>query len=370
MIILLFLVSFFIIRKVIIKYYEKHWKDKLSASVYFETDYINEGENGHICEELINDKALPLPAVNVKFELDKSVFYEDSRNIVVSDKQYRSDLMTLGSHKKILRRFKVNFTKRGVYSIETVSMNTIDPVSEYLYIEQFPSKSTIYVYPAYSRYKELLAPFSRIMGEALKNRFILEDPFEFKGIRNYTTSDPMKKINWSATAKTGNLKVNSYYDTTSRHVTIFLDITTTNVWKKYDQMEEAIRITRNLMEELVRNKIPVQIITNARDCLEGNNIAMESGIGTNTVISNLRNLSIIDLDKDTEPMMNYFMDNEAGKDELSVLISTDNALKLVQAFEKYLGNSNGEWIMPIMSAKDCNIHSRKIQITYVEVNRI
>lgn len=369
MIILLFLVSFFIIKKMIIKYYEKHWKDNLSASVYFETEYINEGDRGHICEELTNGKTLPLPAVNVKFELDKSIVYDDSSNIVVSDKQYRSDLMTLGSNKKILRRFDVNYTKRGFYTIDTVSMNTIDPVSEYLYIEQFSSKSTIYVYPAYSRHKELLAPFSRIMGEALKNRFIFEDPFEFKGIRNYTTSDPMKKINWSATAKTGDLKVNNYYDTTSRHVTIFLDITTTNVWKKYDQMEESIRITRNLMEELVRNKIPVQIITNARDCFEGNNIAMESGIGSNTVIANLRNLSIIDLDKNTEPMMNYFMEKEAENDELSVLISTDNAANLAQAFEKYLGNNNGEWIMPIMSSKERTISSRKIQITYVEVNR-
>ncbi len=370
MIILLFLVSFFIIRRLIIKYYEKHWKDNLTAGVYFETDFINEGESGYICEELVNDKLLPLSAVNVKFELDKEIDYEERRNIIVSDKQYRSDLMTLGSHKKLLRRFKVNYTKRGVYTIDGLSMNTIDPVSENLYVEKFPSRSTIYVYPAYSKHRELLKPFSRMMGEALKNRFIYEDPFEFKGIRNYTTSDPMKKINWSATAKTGDLMVNSYYDTTSRHVTVFLDITTTNVWKKYDQMEEAIRITRNLMEELVRNRIPVQIVTNARDCFEGNNIAMESGAGANTVIANLRNLTVIDLDKDTEPMMNYFKDKESEPDELPVLISTDNAEGLVHAFEKYLGNNNGEWIMPVMSSKERCINSRKIQMTYVEVSRI
>ena len=56
MIILFFLVSFLVAGKIVIKYYSKHWDDGLSASVHFETDAINEGEKGHICEEIINDK--------------------------------------------------------------------------------------------------------------------------------------------------------------------------------------------------------------------------------------------------------------------------------------------------------------------------
>lgn len=370
MIILFFLVSFLVAGKIVIKYYSKHWNDGLSASVHFETDAINEGEKGHICEEIINDKFLPLPVVNVKFELDKSIKYAESVNTIVSDKQYRSDTLMLGSHKKIIRRFEVKYTKRGVYHIDSLTLNTIDPVSDYKRIEIFECKSYIYVYPSYSRHKDILAPFSRVMGEALRNRFIFEDPFEFRGIRDYTTSDPMKKINWGASARTGELKVNNYYDTTSRHVTLFLDICNDSVWKRYDQMEEAIRITRNLMEEFVRNKIPVKIITNAKSCFNGNDLVMESGVGAGVVQANLRNMACIDLDISTRHMSEYFMENEAESEELSVLISFDSSEKLVHAYEKYLGKNNGEWIAPILYAKDCNIHSRKFKITYVEVNRL
>lgn len=370
MVILFFLVSFLVVGKIVIKYYSKHWNDGLSASVYFETDAINEGEKGHICEELVNDKLLPLPVVNVKFELDKSIKYAESVNTIVSDKQYRSDTLMLGSHKKIIRRFEVKYTKRGIYHIDSLTLNTIDPVSDYKRIEIFECKSDIYVYPSYSRHKDILAPFSRIMGEALRNKFIFEDPFEFRGIRDYTTSDPMKKINWSASAKTGELKVNNYYDTTSRHVTLFLDICNDSVWKRYDQMEESIRITRNLMEEFVRNKIPVKIITNAKSCLNDKVIVMESGIGSGVVITNLKNLACIDLDKPTESMSDYFLENESETEELSVLISFNGSEKLIQAYEKYLGKNNGEWIAPILYAKDRNIHSRKFTTTYVEVNRL
>ncbi len=370
MVILFFLVSFLVVGKIVIKYYSKHWNDGLSASVYFETDGINEGETGHICEELINDKFLPLPVVNVKFELDKSIKYAESVNTIVSDKQYRSDTLMLGSHKKIIRRFEVKYTKRGIYNINSITLNTIDPVSDYKHIEVFETKSRIYVYPSYSRHKDILAPFSRIMGEALRNRFIFEDPFEFRGIRDYTTSDPMKKINWGASARTGELKVNNYYDTTSRHVTIFLDICNDNVWKHYDQMEEAIRITRNLMEEFVRNKIPVKIITNAKNSINDSDIVMESGVGAGVVLANLKNLASIDLDKPTRHMSEYFMENESESDELSVLISFDGSEKLINAYEKYLGKNSGEWIAPILYLKDRNIHSRKFNTTYVEVSRL
>ena len=370
MVILFFLVSFLVAGKILIKYYSKHWNDGLSASVYFEADAINEGEKGHICEELINDKFLPLPVVNVKFELDKSIKYAESVNTIVSDKQYRSDTLMLGSHKKIIRRFEVKYTKRGIYHIDSLTLNTIDPVSDYKRIEIFECKSVIYVYPSYSRHKDILAPFSRVMGEALRNRFIFEDPFEFRGIRDYTTSDPMKKINWGASARTGALKVNNYYDTTSRHVTVFLDICNDSVWKRYDQMEEAIRITRNLMEEFVRNKIPVKIITNAKNCINGNDIVMESGLGAGVVASNLKNLAIIDLDKPTKHMSEFLLENESETEELSVLISSDSSESLIRAYEKYLGKNSGEWIAPILSSKDCNIHSRKFNTTYVEVSRL
>ena len=198
MVILFFLVSFLVVGKIVIKYYSKHWNDGLSASVYFETDGINEGETGHICEELINDKFLPLPVVNVKFELDKSIKYAESVNTIVSDKQYRSDTLMLGSHKKIIRRFEVKYTKRGIYNINSITLNTIDPVSDYKHIEVFETKSKIYVYPSYSRHKDILAPFSRIMGEALRNRFVFDrhkNPTPIFGVYHIQYSTILRIVN-------------------------------------------------------------------------------------------------------------------------------------------------------------------------------
>ena len=83
MVILLFLVGFLIIRKIVRTYYANHWDDNLYAEVYFESEAINEGERGYICEEIVNEKSLPLPVVNVKFDLDKSIYYQEKKNTIV-----------------------------------------------------------------------------------------------------------------------------------------------------------------------------------------------------------------------------------------------------------------------------------------------
>ena len=53
---------------------------------------------------------------------------------------------------------------------------------------------------------------------------MLEDPFAFAAIRDYTPDDPMKTINWKASARTGSLMVNTFTSTVSSGVRVFLDV--------------------------------------------------------------------------------------------------------------------------------------------------
>ena len=72
MVILLFLVTFFVVLKIVREYYASNWNKGLSASVRFGAECINEGETGHICEEIINDKFLPSAEVRHHSRTDRS----------------------------------------------------------------------------------------------------------------------------------------------------------------------------------------------------------------------------------------------------------------------------------------------------------
>lgn len=354
---------------IITRIFTNTWNKGLAVTVKFDEEAVDEGGTGSITETFINDKSLLIPIVTVKYELDKNIEYTDKNNATTSDRQYRSDCVSLKPGTMYKRRVEVKFNKRGVYRMSDPVISTRDFFCRYNYAEKYEADSEIYVYPAYSRYTDLIAPFSRTVGEAIKNKFVYEDPFEFKGIRDYTGAEPMKKINWSASAKTDNLKVNNYYDTSSRHVTIFLDIVNNQIWKQYDQVEECIRITRNYMEGFIRNHVPLEIITNAMDIYEKKKIIFDEGQDAGYVEQSLKKLARVDIEQPSESISEYFLKNQAKDDELCVLLSVDQSPSMIKAYKAFLGRNSGEWVCPVAGSAERRIRSRNINATYVEVGR-
>jgi uncharacterized protein (DUF58 family) len=96
---------------------------------------------------------------------------------------------------------------------------------------------------------------------------LLLDPFEFAGIREYRREDPMNRINWKASARTGELMVNQPDATTEHHVTILLDLDDPYILKNEALLEESIRITAGLAAQLIRAKMPVRVRSNCAQAI-------------------------------------------------------------------------------------------------------
>ena len=92
------------------------------------------------------------------------------------------------------------------------------------YVGASPQSTDFYVLPRPVPTQRIQIPFSQIMGSVLSRKKVYDDPFEFAGLREYTKSDPMKYINWKATAKTGNMLVNIHESTLSQKVAVLLDM--------------------------------------------------------------------------------------------------------------------------------------------------
>lgn len=94
---------------------------------------------------------------------------------------------------------------------------------------------------------------------------MLEDPFVFRGIRDYTSNDSLKNVNWKATARTGNLCVNEYNESVSRNVCILLNLEDDGMLTYDSVNEEAISLAASVAEEFIRQGINVSLISNACD---------------------------------------------------------------------------------------------------------
>lgn len=261
------------------KLYEKFWDKNLSVSVSFGQTEINEGEIGEVLEVIENRKRLPLNTLKVKFQTSKFLGFEDDKGSITTDHYYRNDIFQIGGGEKITRKLFFVGKKRGYYHI-----NNIDMVGSDLFLTTEMVKSTgtscyLYVYPKLFDSREFRISLQKLNGEVLVKRHLLEDPFEYRGIREYQPFDDIRSVNWKATAKTGELKVNQKNYTAMQTIRIFLNIEDSGILKKETEVEVAMQIVMGLTAFFLAQGIRVAFYSNGRDVITGESVSVEGGAG-------------------------------------------------------------------------------------------
>ena len=102
-----------------------------------------------------------------------------------------------------------------------------------------------------------------LAAEEESSRRVPEDPFAFANIRQYTETDPMRAVNWKATAKTGQLMINTYQSVRDTEFAVYLDVEDRNIVKRSDCVEECISLAASLCQQLLRRGRRVSLAVNA-----------------------------------------------------------------------------------------------------------
>ena len=205
--------------------FRRLWDENLTVQISFDRDYIFCGEEANLVETIVNNKYLPLPVLEVGFDMSRWVVFQDEENSTVSDMTYRRDVFTASVRQRITRTLPVRGKKRGYYRIASTTVTSYDFLMTEKQVAHFPQETEFYVLPAHISASRIRIPYSKIMGLLVSRRRVYDDPFEFAGIRDYRRSDPMKYINWKASARGGTLLVNQHDSTLSQKVTVLLDCT-------------------------------------------------------------------------------------------------------------------------------------------------
>lgn len=337
--------------------YRKFWGYGLSAEVRFAGEQIDEGQSVILQEKIENRKILPLPTLTVKFQLDRGLDYVNTENTSKTDKQYRNDCISVMPYQRVTRSLEMVGVKRGFYSVDEIDLVAMDLFYRQTLTAHCDNRTWLYVYPAHSGFPGFPQVFNRMYGECLTNRLLQEDPFEFKGIRDYTVTDPMRKVNWKASAKTGSLKVNQFYDTSSQQLTIFLNVEQTGVLKYEDLIEESIRVARNFIEEFIRKGIPVTLISNGVDKMSGQEIYLREGAGLSHIDSCLKQLAKMEIHgnvRSMERLIREQMERKRDSSEaVSLLISAEQSRELARAYLEYAGEKgSANWLIPIHASTE------------------
>lgn len=357
--------------------YKKKWTENLSVDIRFSTDHAVPGDIIYLQETVINNKRLPLPYIYLKFQFSKNFkFVEKDGNSRISDQMYRNDVFSLLFYQKVTRRIPLLCTKRGVYDIKGSEVVFAGIFMNETIVKTFSEKSRIIIYPEVINLGNLEVPFKNVMGNIEKRKYLLQDRFVFRGIRDYESFDSMKDINWKASAKTGSLMVNEFNETASQKVTILLNLEPEGMLRQDRLSEESISIAAGFAQMLIERGIEVALLCNGCDIFNKEPVTLEYGSGNLHLNSINTALATIDLSLDM-PDFTAMVNNQKEKDKktpdtdsIYIMISANKRQKLVAAVLDLVSNpAEAMWIVPYHSGMDyklpdCSIPSLKWEVGY------
>ncbi len=320
--------------------YTKYWDDKVRLEFRFTEGAVNEGEAAGVLERSENRKYLPLPSFEYRYVV--------KRNYTVSQEGWDAAMtikrkMALPIKRAVTNRARIEGLTRGVYSIDEITLTATDLFRTRRMESFVKCRSGMTVYPAKIPAEKLSLPVRLLLGSVVTRRMAQEDPFALKGIRPYESYDSPKLINWKASARTGELKVNQFEYTTDEALLFLLDM---GCGEEADR-EEMLRLASSLSLLFLRRGVSVSLLANGRNCVNGQPLRVLPGAGIGHQITVDEALARVNLAHPaTEPFGSFLagISRESLRGALPVAISADPTGESLRAFESAPGTKGGYFL--------------------------
>lgn len=229
---------------------------KLSYKRYFTEETAFVGATIGMVEEIYNSTPFPLFLLDIEEYIYYGLGIDELKDSGKGLRLFVSRINFLLPFMQIKRTHEISCLKRGVYTLDTVSILANGNMIP------FNAPATLVVYPEPVKIPEVLPPVSLSLGETITNRALISDPFSVSGIRDYRFGDTMRQVNYKATARfahtPGALKVNNYDFSQNNNFLVCLNFHTP--WKsgidneEYEElMEKGLSMCAGIVQLAIRS---------------------------------------------------------------------------------------------------------------------
>ena len=240
------------------------WARGLTVQLAFSQHAVSEGQETTLRATVANAKPLPLPVVVLRYKLGRGLSMAENPNATVTDMLNVVEYFSILGNEQVVRDQKVEATRRGCYHIDTLDLMMPQLISGRESFFFMPQDTELIVYPRLLDTPEMWGICEKITGDVISRRRLFEDVFSFRGIRDYTRTDPLSAVNWKASARTGRMMVNLRDYTFGQEVRILLNLEEPNYRYGGELLENAIRIAATVACRAISDRIPVSITSNGR----------------------------------------------------------------------------------------------------------
>ncbi len=162
-------------------------------------------------------------------------------------------------------QYRLRPTRRGFFRIGPALFESGDFFGLNRRFATGEDAAYVTVYPKVVPLAKYAIPTSKPMGETVVKRRLVEDPTRLAGVREYRTGDPMRRIHWRATARTGTLHSRVYEYSTLIGANIILDFGREAWGEDRSRAELAVTAAASVASHIADRRQQVGFVSNGGD---------------------------------------------------------------------------------------------------------
>ena len=225
------------------------------------------GEEVRMTVTLTNKKPVPLAWIHVEDEVPDAlqVVEGDVATNVKPRVQTLEHSTSIAWYERILWRYRLKCTRRGLYRMGPARIESGDPFGFLRNSMRQAEPDTVLVYPMVLPLDDLGIPSARPMGDVRRGLPIFQDPSRPSGLRGYQLGDPLKTVDWKATARMQSLHVRTYEPSSTYTVILVVAVdTTTPHWEAYypEDLERVITAAASVSAYAIERQYNVGLFVN------------------------------------------------------------------------------------------------------------
>ncbi len=243
----------------------RRWAEGLAAERSCSRLEANVGDTVSVKVVLRNDGRMTVPWVLIEDVLPPQVLVHEKLFLQVSGTRIQLYRLKAGEQKTLLYHLRCN--RRGYYQIGPLVVETGDVFGLHRRYRIMSKPSFLMVYPKVVPMEGYDIASRRPIGEVRMTYRLYEDPTRIAGVREYEAGDPLNRVHWRATARTGKLHSKVYEPSTVAGATILLDFHLGSHEAKDEPFRSELAVTAaaSVASMLYEMQQQVGLITNGRD---------------------------------------------------------------------------------------------------------
>jgi uncharacterized protein (DUF58 family) len=246
----------------------RKWVSNLVAERDCQRSQLEIGDKLAVSVKIRNDGPLAIPWLLVEDLLPQPTALHPAHRVRVDGDRLK--ITALGRGKGKLLLYQLQFPMRGYYQIGPVVFETGDLFGLHRRFAVETEPHFVLVLPKVVSVEGYDLASPRPIGDIRLSHRIYEDPTRISGVRLYQRGDPLSRIHWKATARTGVLHSKTFEPSVVAGATILLDYHSGNYPSRTEpaRSEMAITTAASLAAAVDRLGQQVGLVSNARDAVD------------------------------------------------------------------------------------------------------